>query len=135
MQWSALLRPSCSRQFRILRQKGTEPAGSHPFDRKSAADEGVYRELGRPPERFIREHSSRQTALDVMLRCTRPRQSCQLKREHAYFRGILLTISKSGCGWPAFYDTVPGAVIRKEDRSLFMNRIEIMCANCGGHLG
>ncbi|CAD6571644.1 MAG: hypothetical protein TREMPRED_000333 [Tremellales sp. Tagirdzhanova-0007] len=41
----------------------------------------------------------------------------------------------SGCGWPAFYDTVPGAVIRNEDRSMFMSRIEILCANCGGHLG
>nr|XP_018263539.1 methionine-R-sulfoxide reductase [Kwoniella dejecticola CBS 10117]OBR85697.1 methionine-R-sulfoxide reductase [Kwoniella dejecticola CBS 10117] len=41
----------------------------------------------------------------------------------------------SGCGWPAFYDTVPGAVIRHEDRSMFMTRTEIVCANCGGHLG
>ncbi|WWD16180.1 methionine-R-sulfoxide reductase [Kwoniella shandongensis] len=42
---------------------------------------------------------------------------------------------KSGCGWPAFYDTVPGAVIRHEDRTLGMTRTEIVCANCGGHLG
>jgi len=41
----------------------------------------------------------------------------------------------SGCGWPAFYDTIPGAVIRHEDKSMFMTRIEIVCANCGGHLG
>ncbi|WWC69150.1 methionine-R-sulfoxide reductase [Kwoniella pini CBS 10737] len=41
----------------------------------------------------------------------------------------------SGCGWPAFYDTIPGAVIRHEDRSMFMTRTEIVCANCGGHLG
>ncbi|WWD09827.1 methionine-R-sulfoxide reductase [Kwoniella europaea PYCC6329] len=41
----------------------------------------------------------------------------------------------SGCGWPAFYDTVPGAVIRHEDKSMFMTRTEIVCANCGGHLG
>ncbi|KAK8869559.1 methionine-R-sulfoxide reductase [Kwoniella newhampshirensis] len=42
---------------------------------------------------------------------------------------------KSGCGWPAFYDTVPGAVVRHEDTTLGMTRTEIVCAKCGGHLG
>ncbi|KAK4549316.1 Peptide methionine sulfoxide reductase B2, chloroplastic [Oleoguttula mirabilis] len=42
---------------------------------------------------------------------------------------------KSGCGWPAFYDTVPGAVTRHTDRTFGMERIEIVCTNCGGHLG
>ncbi|ODO10941.1 methionine-R-sulfoxide reductase [Cryptococcus amylolentus CBS 6273] len=42
---------------------------------------------------------------------------------------------QSGCGWPAFYDTVPGAVNRHEDRTLGMTRTEITCNNCGGHLG
>eukprot|EP01120_Amphizonella_sp_Union-15-10_P009890 TRINITY_DN3844_c0_g1_i1.p1 TRINITY_DN3844_c0_g1~~TRINITY_DN3844_c0_g1_i1.p1 ORF type:complete len:133 (-),score=25.65 TRINITY_DN3844_c0_g1_i1:111-509(-) len=40
----------------------------------------------------------------------------------------------SGCGWPAFYDNIPGAVERHEDRSWGV-RIEIVCASCGGHLG
>lgn len=42
---------------------------------------------------------------------------------------------KSGCGWPAFYENLPGKVIRKEDSSLGRLRTEIVCANCGGHLG
>ncbi|KAK8189995.1 Mss4-like protein, partial [Phyllosticta capitalensis] len=42
---------------------------------------------------------------------------------------------KSGCGWPAFFDTVPGAVVRHEDSTFGMVRTEIVCANCGGHLG
>jgi len=42
---------------------------------------------------------------------------------------------KSGCGWPAFYDTVPGAVTRHVDRGFGMERTEIVCTNCGGHLG
>lgn len=42
---------------------------------------------------------------------------------------------KSGCGWPAFYDTVPGAVTRHVDRTFGMERTEIVCTNCGGHLG
>ena len=41
----------------------------------------------------------------------------------------------SGCGWPSFDDELPGAVLRHEDRSLGMRRIEITCAQCGGHLG
>lgn len=42
---------------------------------------------------------------------------------------------KSGCGWPAFYENLPGKVLRKEDRSFGVTRTEIVCANCGGHLG
>jgi len=41
----------------------------------------------------------------------------------------------SGCGWPAFFDAIPGAVVRHEDRTLGVTRTEITCAACGGHLG
>lgn len=65
----------------------------------------------------------------------------------------------SGCGWPAFYDGIPGAInrnVRFISLSPFVfsldksgiemvckmiqidkdgRRIEIVCANCGGHLG
>jgi len=42
---------------------------------------------------------------------------------------------KSGCGWPAYFDSIPGAVTRHTDSTLGMQRIEIVCSNCGGHLG
>lgn len=39
------------------------------------------------------------------------------------------------CGWPSFYDAKKGAVEFHEDNSLDMVRTEVVCANCGGHLG
>lgn len=42
----------------------------------------------------------------------------------------------SGCGWPAFYKTAEeGQVIEKLDKSFGMIRTEVLCGNCGGHLG
>lgn len=41
----------------------------------------------------------------------------------------------SGCGWPAFYEGLPGAIRRETDTRHGMERTEIMCAKCGGHLG
>ena len=42
----------------------------------------------------------------------------------------------SGCGWPSFDGELPGnKVLKHEDSSLGMRREEIMCNNCGGHLG
>jgi len=41
----------------------------------------------------------------------------------------------SGTGWPSFDQALPGAVKEITDESLGMSRTEVVCSNCGSHLG
>lgn len=42
----------------------------------------------------------------------------------------------SGCGWPSFFEPeAEGTITYKKDLSYGMIRTEVMCSNCGGHLG
>lgn len=43
---------------------------------------------------------------------------------------------ESGSGWPSFYDVANADTIELvDDNSHGMQRIEVQCATCGGHLG
>ncbi|UZO79814.1 peptide-methionine (R)-S-oxide reductase MsrB [Aquimarina sp. ERC-38] len=41
----------------------------------------------------------------------------------------------SGCGWPSFDKSVEGSIEYIRDTTLGMIRTEILCANCGSHIG
>ena len=42
----------------------------------------------------------------------------------------------SGSGWPSFFQPVDEASVKEDvDFTLGMRRVEIMCKNCGSHLG
>ena len=43
---------------------------------------------------------------------------------------------ESGTGWPSFWDVIKkGGVKSEADKSYGMSRTEVLCANCGAHLG
>lgn len=59
---------------------------------------------------------------------------------HCIVCGTVLFSSKtkfdSGSGWPSFDDPVNSANIKLQaDHSLGMERTEVLCKNCGAHLG
>jgi methionine-R-sulfoxide reductase len=41
----------------------------------------------------------------------------------------------SGCGWPAFYQSLPESIDETPDHSFGRVRTEITCSKCDGHLG
>ena len=41
----------------------------------------------------------------------------------------------SKTGWPSFWKPLAGAIGTRIDRELFLERTEVHCAKCGGHLG
>lgn len=94
-QWEETLSPS---QFHVLREHGTERAGTSPLNVEKR--DGTFYCAG----------------------CGQPLFSSSTKFE-------------SGTGWPSFWEALNNAVETSEDRSYFMTRTEVHCANCGGHLG
>jgi peptide-methionine (R)-S-oxide reductase len=94
-EWRKMLTPD---QFHVLREHGTERAGTSPLDREKR--DGTFKCAG----------------------CGKPLFSAGTKFE-------------SGTGWPSFFRPIEGAIETTTDRSYGMTRVEVHCAQCGGHLG
>jgi peptide-methionine (R)-S-oxide reductase len=94
-EWKKTLTPE---QFHVLREHGTERAGTSPLNHEKRS--GTFTCAG----------------------CGRPLFSSNTKFE-------------SGSGWPSFFQPIEGAIETTTDRSYGMTRVEVHCANCGGHLG
>ena len=95
-EWRSQLTPE---QYRICRQKGTEPAFTGAY--YDCHDPGVYR----------------------CACCDAPLFDAQTKFD-------------SGSGWPSFWQPAGAEnVATADDQSLFMRRTEVLCADCGAHLG
>ena len=88
-----------SEQYRVLREKGTEPAFSGELLNNKG--EGMY----------------------SCAACGTALFSSDTKYE-------------SGTGWPSFWEALgKDKVELADDFELGMHRVEVKCANCGGHLG
>lgn len=105
--WRTILSPG---QFRVLRQKGTEPPG---FSEKTKGE----------LEYELKHNYGTKYPKEGAYLCV----GCQSPLYYAK------TKFDSGCGWPAFYQGIPGAI--RESADADGHRIEILCNNCGSHLG
>ncbi|CDH44312.1 MAG: peptide-methionine (R)-S-oxide reductase MsrB [Candidatus Competibacteraceae bacterium] len=95
-EWRAQLTPE---QYRICRQKGTEPAFTGEYH--DCHEPGIYRCACCGKDLFDSE-----TKFD------------------------------SGSGWPSFWQPVRSEnIATTDDRGWFMHRTEVLCADCGAHLG
>jgi peptide-methionine (R)-S-oxide reductase len=94
--WREVLPPEA---YRVLREHGTERAGTSPLNHEKR--KGVFRCAACGKDLFASD-----------------------------------TKFESGTGWPSFHAPIAeDAVETSEDRSWFMRRTEVHCADCGGHLG
>jgi peptide-methionine (R)-S-oxide reductase len=93
--WKETLTPE---QFHVLREHGTERAGTSPLNLEKRS--GTFTCAG----------------------CGQPLFTSDTKFE-------------SGTGWPSFYKPIEGAIATTTDTSYGMTRVEVHCAQCGGHLG
>jgi peptide-methionine (R)-S-oxide reductase len=97
-------------QFKVLREKATEPSGY------SEQTEGEL-------EYELKKAAGTKYPTTGVYECA----GCQTPLYTA------VTKFDSGCGWPAFYEGLPGAI--KEVADADGRRVEIVCASCDGHLG
>ena len=93
--WRTALTPE---QFQVLRNHGTERAGTSPLNKEHRP--GVFKCAGCGQELFTSDSKF-----------------------------------ESGTGWPSFFTPIENAIETTTDRKFGMQRTEVHCARCKGHLG
>jgi peptide-methionine (R)-S-oxide reductase len=106
------------------------PEAEYPV-RKSEAEWRV--ELKPEQFRVLRQHGTERPGTSPLNAEKRPGTFVCAACGHPLFEAG--TKFESGTGWPSFWAPLEGGVGTTSDRSLFMVRTEVHCANCGGHLG
>jgi len=108
----------------------TKPAESFPVEKTDAEWRAVL-----SPEAFrvLRQHGTERPGTSPLNAEKRPGVFACAACGHPLFDAG--TKFESGTGWPSFFRPLPDGVATTTDRSFFMVRTEVHCANCGGHLG
>lgn len=138
--WMTVLSPN---QFAVLRQKATEPPG-YSENTPGELENSLMSELGtKYPKEGTYDCAGCGTPLCEWTH--RPSVSCDIRRvlrpslgainymHPCCLRAIIDTATSkfdSGCGWPAFYEGVEGAIQEVPDADGM--RVEIVCSNCKG---
>lgn len=89
-----------------------------PYNRLSTAEEEIILKKGTETPFTGRFHDHKEKGIYICRQCNRP-----LFRSDAKF--------DSGTGWPSFDEVIRDGIKEQPDRG----RTEVVCANCGGHLG
>lgn len=105
--WKTILSPD---QFSVLRKQATEPPGF---------SEG---NVGQLEYELKKQYGTKypKEGVYTCVGCGTPLYTAASKFD-------------SGCGWPAYYEGLPGAIKEIPDRD--GRRVEIVCSNCDSHLG
>ncbi len=113
-----------------LFRKETAPEADYPVQKTAAEWRAT---LSPEAYRVLREHGTERPGTSPLNAEKRPGTFVCAGCGQALFDAG--TKYESGTGWPSFWAPKEGAVGTTSDRSFFMVRTEVHCANCGGHLG
>ena len=97
------------------------------------SDEEWRQQLTPEQYRVLREHGTERPGSCALLPEKRPGTFTSVGCGLSLFKSG--PKFESGTGWPSFFEPIEGAVATSVDRSYFMERTEVHCRRCGGHLG
>ena len=123
---------------------GAGAAGLLLFGRGGSSAASVRFSVNHSPAEWRRMLGPKRYAV-LRQAATEPAFSSPLLKEHrkglfvcaGCFRPLYSSATKfeSGTGWPSFWNPLAGAVVTRPDHKLLVERTEVLCARCGGHLG